>query len=78
MGCSSLNESKQGIIGALQSSIAIMFRTCQERHPSFKVGTTLKGIVMDWSDSEVKGLREVVRDEISEIVLRGSNVHWSR
>ena len=55
-----------------------MFRTYQERHPSFKVGATLKGIVMDWSDSEVKGLREVVGDEISEIVLRGCNVHRSR
>ena len=33
---------------------------------------------MDWSDSEVKGFRAIVGDEISEIVVQRCNVHLSR
>ena len=55
-----------------------MFRTCHEKYPNFKVGETLKGIIMDWSDAEAKGLREAVGDGIAENILRGCNVHWTR
>ena len=55
-----------------------MFRTCHEKYPNFKVGETLKGIIMDWSDAEAKGLREAVGDGIADNILRGCNVHWTR
>jgi len=35
----------------------LMFDTC---HHHFKVGESLKGIIVDWSDTESKGLREVI------------------
>ena len=27
-----------------------------DKHPNFKVGETLKGVIMDWSDAVAKGL----------------------
>ena len=33
---------------------------------------------MDWSDTEAKGLREVIGAEMAERILRGCNVHWAR
>ena len=44
----------------------------------FKVGETLKGIIIDWSDTESKGLREVIGEETAELVLKGCSVHWTR
>ena len=55
-----------------------MFRMCHDRYPNFKVGETLKGVIMDWSDAEARGLREAVGDETAESILRGCNVHWAR
>jgi len=59
-------------------AFSIMFRVCSDKYPSFEVGKSLKGIIMDWSDAESKGLREAVGDEIASNVLRGCNVHWTR
>jgi len=56
----------------------LMFDTCKRDHPNFKVGDSLKGIIVDWSDTEAKGLREVVGEDVAELVLRGCNVHWVR
>ena len=33
-----------------------MFHTCHDKHPNFKVGETLKGVITDWSDAQAKGL----------------------
>ena len=56
----------------------LMFDTCQQEHSHFKVGETLKGIIVDWSDTESKGLREVIGEETAELVLKGCSVHWIR
>ena len=58
----------------------LMFDTCQQEHPHFKVGETLKGIIVDWSDTESKGLWEVIGEDTTELVLKGcySSVHWTR
>ena len=53
-----------------------MFRMCHDRYLNFKVGETLKGVIMDWSDAEARGLREAVGDETAESILRGCNVHY--
>ena len=34
-----------------------VFKQCQQDHKEFAVGKTLKGIVMDWSDTERSGLQ---------------------
>ena len=33
---------------------------------------------MDWNDTETKGLREAVGEELADRLLRGCNVHWAR
>ena len=56
----------------------LIFETCHQEHPDFKVCESLKGIIVDWSDTEAKGLREVIGEDTTELVLKGCNVHWTR
>ena len=60
-----------------KKAFELMFHYCRKDHPKFNVGDTLKGIIVDWSDTETKGLREVVGDKIADSVLKGCNVHWT-
>ena len=41
----------------------------------FEVGTTLRGIVIDWSDAEANGLRKAVGDIVANRLLKGCQVH---
>ena len=61
-----------------KKAFELMFHTCHSDHSQFKVGDTLKGIIIDWSDTEAKGLREVVGEKVADKILKGCNVHWSR
>ena len=47
-------------------ALKLMFDTCQRDHPNFKVGESLKGIIVDWSDTKAKGLRQVVGEDTAE------------
>jgi len=49
----------------------LMFGTYQRDYPNFKVGENLKGIIVDWSDTETKGLHEVFGEDTAELVLKG-------
>ena len=53
------------------------FHHCASNHSSFKVGESLLGIVIDWSDSEIHGLSEAVGEELAKSLLRGCRVHWN-
>ena len=55
-----------------------MFQTCHNDFPQFKKESSLKGIIVDWSDTETKGLREAVGEELADHLLQGCNVHWAR
>ena len=44
----------------------------------FEVGTTLRGIVIDWSDAEADGLRKAVGDIVANRLLKGCQVYWAR
>ena len=61
-----------------KKAFELMFQVCQKDYQNFKVGNTLRGIVIDWSDTEAKGLREVVGDKTADSILKGCNVHWTR
>ena len=41
-------------------------------------GTTLTGVVTDWSDAEIRGLGEAIGRETAQALLKGCKVHWSR
>ena len=55
-----------------------MFQTCHTDFSQFEPEGSLKGIIVDWSDTETKGLREAVSEEVADQLLQGCNVHWAR
>ena len=54
------------------------FQKCKSDHPSFEPGKTLKGVVVDWSDAEIKGLGQAVGQDIAIQLLKGCSIHWTR
>ena len=56
----------------------IMFATCKQDHPDFSLGKTLKGIVLDWSDSEREGIEQAIGKDLAGQLLKGCQVHWAR
>ena len=38
----------------------------------------LQGIVTDWSDAEILGLKTAVGKDMAEKLLKGCKVHWQR
>ena len=55
-----------------------MFDKCKQVDTAFVLGKTLLGVVTDWSDSEIKGLKNVVGEETAGELLKGCQVHWLR
>ena len=55
-----------------------MFDKCKQVDIAFVLGKTLLGVVTDWSDSEIKGLKNVVGEETAGELLKGCQVHWLR
>ena len=39
---------------------------------------TLKGVVTDWSDAEISGLKMAVGKALADQLLKGCKVHWQR
>ena len=44
----------------------------------FELGKSLLGIVIDWSDADIRGLRDAVGIEMAKALLKGCQVHWNR
>ena len=44
-----------------------IFATVKETCPQFEVGKTLLGVILDWSDQQMKGLEGAVRKEIAAV-----------
>ena len=55
-----------------------MFDKCASVRKDFEVGKTLLGIVTDWSDAEINGLKSIIGPEKAELLLKGCQVHWQR
>ena len=55
-----------------------VFDQCKEDHKEFGVGKTLKGIILDWSDTERKGLQLAIGEELCDKLLIGCQVHYGR
>lgn len=47
------------------------FDKCKAEHPVFKLGETLLGVVVDWSDVEILGLGQAVGKELATTLLCG-------
>ena len=51
---------------------------CEVDHHNFQPTETLLGIVMDWSDAEINGLKRSVGEDVAMQLLKGCKVHWIR
>ena len=54
------------------------FNRCKSSNSTFKLGTSLLSVVVDWSDVEIKGLGNAVGKELTITLLKGFKVHWTR
>ena len=64
--------------GFYKKAFELMFHTYQSYHSNIKVGESIKGVIIDRSDTEAKGLHELLGDNVADKVLKGCNVHWTR
>ena len=55
-----------------------VFVTAKETCPQFEVGKTLLGVILDWSDQQMKGLEGAVGEETAAKVAKGCRVHFTR
>lgn len=51
-----------------------MFKFRHQECPQFQLDKTLKGVIVDWSDTERKGLRDAIGEAMADEVLRGTGV----
>lgn len=47
-----------------------LFIKWQSLHPQFKPGESLLGVVMDWCDAEISGLKKAVGDDVASKLLK--------
>ena len=62
----------------MHSAIKKLFEKCRSANENFELGLTLQGIVTDWSDAEIRGLKTAVGKNMAEKLLKGCKVHWQR
>ena len=53
-----------------------VFGKCSTSKSSLKLGETLIGIVTDWSDAQINGLKKAIGKDAAERLLKGCSVHW--
>ena len=51
-----------------------IFSKTKEKHHTLAVGTTLKGIIADWSDTQLNGLRGAIGEESTSKVMKECQV----
>ena len=62
----------------IRKHFELMYHTCKSYHSNFKVGESLNGIIIDWSDTEAKGLHELLGENVADKVFKRFNIHWTR
>lgn len=51
-----------------------VFSRVKELYSTFEVGKTLKGIIADWSDVQLQGLRKAIGEDKANQVVKGCQV----
>ena len=59
-------------------AIKKVFSKCESDCDTFCIGETLLGIIIDWSDAEILGLKQAIGESKAQSLLRGCKVHWYR
>ena len=55
-----------------------IFTTVRKSHPEFEVRDSLKGVVIDWSDTQMAVLETAVGKETASLIAKGCKVHFIR
>jgi hypothetical protein len=59
---------------AYEAAFSSIFNHVKKMHPGFGVGKTLKGIIADWSDTQISGLKGAIGEETANNVLKRCQV----
>lgn len=59
---------------AYTSAFQAIFNCVKKNCPGFGVGKTLKCIVADWSDAQIRGLQGAIGEEQADKMLKGCQV----
>ena len=59
---------------AYHKCFSSMFGAVSSTYPKFKVGKSLVGIIMDWSDQQFSGLELAVGKDVAESIVKGCQV----
>ena len=51
-----------------------IFSQVKTDYPEFKVGGSLKGIIADWSDTQLLGLTDAVGNKVADVLVKGCQV----
>ena len=60
---------------AYEAAFNSIFSHVKKNHPGFRVGKSLKGIIADWSDTQISGLKSAIGEETANSVVKGC--HYS-
>ncbi len=59
---------------AYQACFTAIFSAVSDLHSSFRIGESLCGILMDWSDAQLAGLEGAIGSEATEKIAKGCQV----
>lgn len=59
---------------AYSNAFSAIFSEIKKEHSDFGVAKTLKGIVADWSDTQLNGLKLAIGEEVANKVVKGCQV----
>ena len=55
-----------------------VFEKCNRFNKEFELGCILQGIIIDWLDAEISGLKTAIGNDLVGKLLKGCKVHWQR
>lgn len=59
---------------AYKAAFNSIFSHVKSTHQGFEVGKSLKGIIADWSDTQMNGLKSAIGEEVANKVVKGCQV----
>lgn len=63
-------------MSAYKDAFQTIFSKVKEYYPNFGVGTTLNGIICDWSDTHLNGLEQAIGVDVANRVVKGCQVRF--
>ena len=61
---------------AYSAAFTAIFRSVKSLYPKFDIGKTLKAIISDWSDTQLRRLQMAVGEETASMLVKGCQVNF--